>query len=41
MSLIEKKKTFIVQKYIERPLLIKKRKFDITCFGMITAINGI
>ena len=32
--------TFIVQKYIERPLLINNRKFDIRCFAMMTCING-
>ena len=35
------RQTFIVQKYIDRPLLINKRKFDIRAFGMMTSINGI
>ncbi len=35
------KRTYILQKYIERPLLINKRKFDIRMFGMITSINGL
>ncbi|CAI2371443.1 unnamed protein product [Moneuplotes crassus] len=33
-------KTCIIQKYIEYPLLIHKRKFDIRMFMMITSING-
>jgi len=32
--------TYILQKYIERPLLFNKRKFDIRCYGLLTAING-
>jgi len=34
------KKTFIVQRYIERPLLYNKRKFDIRCYMLITSINN-
>jgi hypothetical protein len=35
------KRTFVIQKYIEKPFLIHKRKFDIRCYGMMTSINGI
>eukprot|EP00826_Nyctotherus_ovalis_P037751 TRINITY_DN3470_c0_g3_i2.p1 TRINITY_DN3470_c0_g3~~TRINITY_DN3470_c0_g3_i2.p1 ORF type:complete len:649 (+),score=156.29 TRINITY_DN3470_c0_g3_i2:73-2019(+) len=34
------KGTYIVQKYIERPLLFNKRKFDIRCYGLLTTVNG-
>jgi tubulin monoglycylase TTLL3/8 len=34
------RRTFILQKYIDRPLLIKGRKFDIRVFGTMTSING-
>lgn len=35
------KRTFIIQKYIERPFLYYKRKFDIRCYALITSVNGV
>lgn len=34
------RRTYILQQYIDRPFLFKKRKFDIRCFMMLTSING-
>jgi hypothetical protein len=34
-------KTFIVQLYIDRPLLYNKRKFDIRHYMLITHVHGI
>ena len=35
------RRTFILQKYLETPLLVHKRKFDIRCYGLMTCINGV
>ena len=34
-------KTFIVQLYIDRPFLYKRRKFDIRHYMMISQIHGV
>lgn len=34
-------KTYIVQKYIEKPLLYKGRKFDIRHYMMISRLHGV
>ena len=35
-----KKRSYIIQKYCERPLLYKNRKFDIRCFALTMTVNG-
>ena len=39
-SKTNKPHTYIVQKYIERPLLYQRRKFDIRHFMLMTCVNG-
>lgn len=34
-------RTFILQKYIEKPLLYKSRKFDIRHYMLLTCFNGV
>lgn len=33
-------RTYIIQKYLYRPLLYKNRKFDIRCYVLVTCINN-
>lgn len=36
----DNERTFVIQKYIDNPLLYKGRKFDIRCYAMISCIMG-
>ncbi|CAD8161581.1 unnamed protein product [Paramecium pentaurelia] len=40
LHLNNSKKTFIIQKYLEKPLLYNKRKFDIRCYMLMTCVNN-
>jgi hypothetical protein len=35
-----KLRTFIIQQYIERPLLYWRRKFDLRHYMLLTCVNG-
>ena len=35
-----KKRSYIIQKYCEKPLLYKNRKFDIRLYAITTKVNG-
>jgi len=34
-------RTYLIQSYLDRPLLYNKRKFDIRCYMLISCINGV
>ena len=35
------KRTFILQRYLDRPFLIHRRKFDIRLYALVTCANGV
>lgn len=35
------KRTYIVQKYLYKPMLYLNRKFDIRCYTLVTIVNGL
>jgi len=35
------KRTFLIQQYLDRPLLYKQRKFDMRCYVLLATINGV
>jgi len=37
---VDKEQTFIIQRYIDNPLLINGRKFDFRCYAVLASING-
>jgi hypothetical protein len=39
-SHLDNSRSFIIQKYLERPFLFKSRKFDIRCYALFTSFNG-
>lgn len=35
-----RRRSFLIQRYLDAPLLISKRKFDIRCYGLVTCSRG-
>ena len=40
MNVNGRKRSYIIQKYMEKPLLYKNRKFDIRCYALTVTVNG-
>ena len=36
----EDERTYVIQKYVDNPLLYKSRKFDIRCYALVTSFQG-